>query len=242
MIDLTHGIAPPRRSARARRCSPTRCRTPPRACISRWSTPGSARERRAVAVRVADEDRVLVGPDNGLLWPAIERLGGAVEAVDVSLSPLRLEPVSATFHGRDVFAPVAAHLARGRAAVARPASRSRPGSLTTLRVEPAARSDRTGRSHTCSPSTASETRSSTSAEQHLPADRPAARPPAGRSRVEPRAHEAVFARTFADVGAGRAAPLRGLLRERSRWRSTAAARRPSCASPRATRSCCGPSR
>ena len=41
-------------------------------------------------------------------------LGGAVEAVDVSLSGFRLEPVSATFHGRDVFAPVSAHLAVGR--------------------------------------------------------------------------------------------------------------------------------
>ena len=56
---------------------------------------------------------MLVGPDNGLLWPAIERLGGAVEAVDVSLSAFRLEPISATFHGRDVFAPVAARLALG---------------------------------------------------------------------------------------------------------------------------------
>jgi S-adenosylmethionine hydrolase len=64
---------------------------------------------------VAFEDRVLVGPDNGLLWPAIERLGGAGEAVDVSLSSWRLEPISATFHGRDIFAPVAAHLARGEA-------------------------------------------------------------------------------------------------------------------------------
>src|SRR5581483_12130792 len=44
---------------------------------------GSA--RRGVAVRVASEERVLVGPDNGLLWPALARLGGAVEAVDVSL-------------------------------------------------------------------------------------------------------------------------------------------------------------
>jgi S-adenosylmethionine hydrolase len=75
--------------------------------------PGVGSERRAVAVRVGVEERVLVGPDNGLLWPAIERLGGAVEAVDVSCSPVRLEPVSATFHGRDVFAPVAAHLASG---------------------------------------------------------------------------------------------------------------------------------
>ena len=75
--------------------------------------PGVGSPRRALAVRAATEGRVLVGPDNGLLWPAIEPLGGAVEAVDVSLSPFRLEPISATFHGRDVFAPVAAHLARG---------------------------------------------------------------------------------------------------------------------------------
>jgi S-adenosyl-L-methionine hydrolase (adenosine-forming) len=69
--------------------------------------------RRGVAVRVATDDRVLVGPDNGLLWPAIDSLGGPVAAVDVSLSAFRLEPISATFHGRDIFAPVAAHLARG---------------------------------------------------------------------------------------------------------------------------------
>ena len=75
--------------------------------------PGVGSPRRALAVRVASEDRVLVGPDNGLLWPAVEHLGGAVEAVDVSLSEFRLEPISATFHGRDVFAPVAAHLALG---------------------------------------------------------------------------------------------------------------------------------
>ena len=70
-------------------------------------------ERRAVAVRVAAQERVLVGPDNGLLSLAIERLGGVAEAVDVSRSPARLEPISATFHGRDVFAPVAARLSLG---------------------------------------------------------------------------------------------------------------------------------
>ena len=69
--------------------------------------------RRAVALRTADEDRLLVGPDNGLLMPAAERFGGVVEAVEISASPWRLEPVSATFHGRDVFAPVAARLAGG---------------------------------------------------------------------------------------------------------------------------------
>jgi len=48
-----------------------------------------------------------------LLAPAIERFGGAARAIELSRSPFRLEPVSATFHGRDLFAPVAAHLALG---------------------------------------------------------------------------------------------------------------------------------
>jgi S-adenosylmethionine hydrolase len=74
--------------------------------------PGVGGARRAVALRTAD-DRLLVGPDNGVLWLAAQRLGGVVEAVDVGRSRWRLEPVSATFHGRDVFAPVSAHLARG---------------------------------------------------------------------------------------------------------------------------------
>jgi S-adenosyl-L-methionine hydrolase (adenosine-forming) len=72
-------------------------------------------ERRAVAVRTAEDQRILVGPDNGLLALAIDRFGGAVEAVDVARSPHRLEPTSATFHGRDLFAPVAAQLAAGAA-------------------------------------------------------------------------------------------------------------------------------
>ena len=56
---------------------------------------------------------MLVGPDNGLLSLAWERCGGVELAVDITRSPHRLEPVSATFHGRDIFAPVAAHLAAG---------------------------------------------------------------------------------------------------------------------------------
>jgi S-adenosylmethionine hydrolase len=68
--------------------------------------------RRAVALLLGD-DRLLVGPDNGLLWPAAESGGGVVRAVDIAHSPFRLEPVSATFHGRDIFAPVAARLATG---------------------------------------------------------------------------------------------------------------------------------
>jgi S-adenosylmethionine hydrolase len=75
-------------------------------------------ERRAVALLTADESRVLVGPDNGLLSLAATRFGGVVEAVDIGRSPLRLEPASATFHGRDIFAPVAAHIAAGTALAA----------------------------------------------------------------------------------------------------------------------------
>jgi S-adenosyl-L-methionine hydrolase (adenosine-forming) len=69
--------------------------------------------RRALALRTATQDRLLVGPDNGLLVPAAEQFGGVAEAVEISASPWRLEPVSATFHGRDLFAPVAARLACG---------------------------------------------------------------------------------------------------------------------------------
>jgi S-adenosylmethionine hydrolase len=75
--------------------------------------PGVGSARRAIALRTASEDRLMVGPDNGLLIPAAGRFGGISEAVEISSSPWRLEPVSATFHGRDVFAPVAAHLAAG---------------------------------------------------------------------------------------------------------------------------------
>jgi S-adenosyl-L-methionine hydrolase (adenosine-forming) len=69
-------------------------------------------ERRGVALACGD-GRMLVGPDNGLLSLAWEACGGVEMAVEITRSPHRLEPVSATFHGRDLFAPVAAHLAAG---------------------------------------------------------------------------------------------------------------------------------
>jgi S-adenosylmethionine hydrolase len=74
--------------------------------------PDVGARRRAVALRTGD-DRLFVGPDNGLLWLAAQEAGGIVEAADIAGSPWRLEPVSATFHGRDIFAPVAAKLALG---------------------------------------------------------------------------------------------------------------------------------
>jgi S-adenosylmethionine hydrolase len=75
--------------------------------------PGVGGERRPVAIRLGEDERLLVGPDNGVLSLAAERLGNAVEAVDLTTSRFRLQPVTATFHGREIFAPVAAHLAAG---------------------------------------------------------------------------------------------------------------------------------
>jgi S-adenosyl-L-methionine hydrolase (adenosine-forming) len=74
--------------------------------------PGVGGARAALAVRVGD-GRLLVGPDNGLLWLAAQQSGGVVEVVEIGQSRFRIEPVSSTFHGRDIFAPVAAHLAAG---------------------------------------------------------------------------------------------------------------------------------
>ncbi|HEU4978842.1 MAG TPA: SAM-dependent chlorinase/fluorinase [Solirubrobacteraceae bacterium] len=112
VIDLTHGIA--RHDVRTgaivlRRALPYCAPGVHLAVVD----PEVGGERRAIALRTAEEERLLVGPDNGLLSLAAQRFGGAVEAIDIARSPHRLEPVSATFHGRDLFAPVAAHLAAG---------------------------------------------------------------------------------------------------------------------------------
>jgi S-adenosylmethionine hydrolase len=74
--------------------------------------PGVGTERRAVALRTGS-GALLVGPDNGLLVPAAEALGGIPEAVVLTDERYHVHPVSNTFHGRDVFSPVAAHLATG---------------------------------------------------------------------------------------------------------------------------------
>jgi S-adenosylmethionine hydrolase len=96
-------------------------------------------ERRALALRTGD-GRLLVGPDNGLLSLAWERSGGVELAVDVTRSPHRLEPVSATFHGRDLFAPVAAHLAAG-AELADAGDRLEPESLVRVELPQSQRED-----------------------------------------------------------------------------------------------------
>ena len=76
--------------------------------------PGVGTARRPIAIRTARGD-ALVGPDNGLLMPAARVLGGVAVAYEITASELFLTTVSSTFHGRDIFSPVAAHLANGLA-------------------------------------------------------------------------------------------------------------------------------
>jgi len=73
--------------------------------------PGVGTSRRGIVL--VTPNGLLVGPDNGLLPPAGEALGGAAAAFELAAGEYRLPRVSATFHGRDVFAPAAAHLACG---------------------------------------------------------------------------------------------------------------------------------
>jgi len=90
----------------------------PRGVVLAVVDPGVGTERRALALRSEQDGYLFVGPDNGLLMAAAERLGGVAEAVEISKSRERLVPSSSTFHGRDLFAPVAAALAAGKPLVA----------------------------------------------------------------------------------------------------------------------------
>ncbi len=134
VVDLTHGI--PRHAVRhaavvLRNALPYM----PAGVHVAVVDPEVGTERRAVALK-CDDGRLLVGPDNGVLSLAWPRFGGVVEAVDVSRSRHRLEPVSATFHGRDLFAPVAAQLALG-APIADSGERLDPDGLATIELSAA---------------------------------------------------------------------------------------------------------
>jgi S-adenosyl-L-methionine hydrolase (adenosine-forming) len=73
--------------------------------------PGVGTTRRGIAVEAGDA--IFVGPDNGLLSWVVAAAGGARRAFQLTNGELWLHPVSQTFHGRDIFVPVAAHLAAG---------------------------------------------------------------------------------------------------------------------------------
>jgi S-adenosyl-L-methionine hydrolase (adenosine-forming) len=94
--------------------------------------PGVGTRRRAVALRT-ESGALLVGPDNGLLVPAAEALGGISEVVLLTDGRYHIHPVSNTFHGRDVFSPVAAHLAAG-VELSEVGEAADPSSLVRLRL------------------------------------------------------------------------------------------------------------
>lgn len=111
VIDITHGI-PPQQVLQGALVLANTLPYMPEGVHLAVIDPGVGSVRRAVAIRDAS-GRVHVGPDNGLLIPAVEEFGGIAEVRELANPDYALQPVSRTFHGRDVFAPAAAHLARG---------------------------------------------------------------------------------------------------------------------------------
>jgi hypothetical protein len=111
VIDLTHSIARQDVTGGALALADAAAYGPEDAVCLAIVDPGVGTERRRLVV--AAGDALLVGPDNGLLSLAWERLGGATGAWEVTSRDVMLPAVSETFHGRDVFAPVAARLATG---------------------------------------------------------------------------------------------------------------------------------
>ncbi|MGH3936033.1 MAG: SAM hydrolase/SAM-dependent halogenase family protein [Pseudonocardiaceae bacterium] len=110
MLDVTHAIPPGDVRHGSVVLAGTLPWLPPAVHVA-VVDPGVGTARRGVALVL--DDTVLVGPDNGLLLPAAEVLGGMRAAYELVESAYQLPAVSATFHGRDVFAPAAAHLATG---------------------------------------------------------------------------------------------------------------------------------
>jgi hypothetical protein len=112
VIDLTHQIARQNVLQGAVTLARSARFMPRDAVFLAVVDPSVGSGRRSVAVE-AGSGGLLVGPDNGLLSMAWRELGGAVRAVEIASERVVLSPVSKTFHGRDVFAPAAAHLADG---------------------------------------------------------------------------------------------------------------------------------
>jgi S-adenosylmethionine hydrolase len=111
IIDITHGI-PPQAVLEGALALANTVPFMPVGIHLAVVDPGVGSDRRAVALQ-DKSGRLYVGPDNGLLVPAAERCGGIVAACELVNPEYWLDPVSRTFHGRDIFAPVAAHLAGG---------------------------------------------------------------------------------------------------------------------------------
>jgi S-adenosyl-L-methionine hydrolase (adenosine-forming) len=111
IIDITHGI-PPQNVLHGALVLAKTLEYMPLGVHLAVVDPGVGSARRPLALEDA-EGRLYVGPDNGLLVPAAEAGGGIAAAHELANPRYALQPVSRTFHGRDLFAPAAAHLALG---------------------------------------------------------------------------------------------------------------------------------
>ena len=108
LIDLTHHV--PRGNVKSGALALTRAiQYLPEGVLLAVVDPGVGTDRRAIAVETPWGH--LVGPDNGVLSPAVAMVGGASRIVSIENPEARIPSAGATFHGRDVFAPAAALLA-----------------------------------------------------------------------------------------------------------------------------------
>jgi hypothetical protein len=112
VIDLSHGVPPQDVRAGAVQLADSVAYLPPAVMLA-VVDPGVGTSRRGVVLVCGAGGALLVGPDNGLLWPAAEALGGVRSVFVLDNPAYQLTPLSRTFHGRDVFAPAAAYLAGG---------------------------------------------------------------------------------------------------------------------------------
>ncbi|HEY1574926.1 MAG TPA: SAM-dependent chlorinase/fluorinase [Pseudonocardiaceae bacterium] len=110
ILDVTHDVSPQDIRRGATVLAQTVPYLPPAVHLA-VVDPGVGTARRAVVV--VTPTSLLVGPDNGLLLPAADTLGGVLTAYELAEPKYRLPVVSLTFHGRDIFAPAVAHLATG---------------------------------------------------------------------------------------------------------------------------------
>jgi S-adenosyl-L-methionine hydrolase (adenosine-forming) len=197
IIDLTHGIQPQEVLQGALVLANTLPYTPAGVHLA-IVDPGVGGGRRALGLQ-AGAGRRFVGPDNGLLLPAVERIGGVLAVHEITNPEYALTPVSATFHGRDVFSPAAAHLALG-VPLAELGPPIDPEALVRLEV-PAAETTRSSIRGTClyvdrfGNMQLNVTRELLEAAGIVPGRR--VRLSAGGSH-----HDAVAARTFADAERG----------------------------------------
>lgn len=111
VIDLTHAIAPGDVKAAGFCLEMAFSYFPPGTVYLAVVDPGVGTARRAIAIET--ESALLVGPDNGLFMPVLERTSALLAVELTEREYWRTRSPGPTFHGRDIFAPVAAHLAAG---------------------------------------------------------------------------------------------------------------------------------